>query len=385
MDTVIDMPLPAFPANNQQDIDNQIISNVSGSRLLQACLGRRKPPWNDASQFLNDDESSDAVINCHGIVWNVHRDILKNTWPIFEDGSHQVTIGNGGRAVVVNYDDPLALDGLLVWLYSGRPPRTTTLEDFVDWEQLLRLWGIAQKYRLAGLMDDIAAIILSSKPPSWGSEAMLSGLVSIISSQFDQKYSLQANLFLKRLMQACKERVVAGELDGLLTLMPLPFALRKEELDTWPGLAKVTFRNAAFYAMTNALLFDLSTLAPEQSENSLVLLNTWDLANFVEYHDLAYHVAEIILFGTEFFRVEETELLVFMDSLTSLPETRRNFRFREAVVSTLLAQCRQRVLSDDLWARFSEEQQECLLRAYARQSTTSPPRVQIATAHSDFA
>ena len=165
----------------------------------------------------------------------------------------------------------------------------------------------------------------------------------------------------------------------------MPFALRKEELDTWPGLAKVTFRNAAFYAMTNALLFDLSTLAPEQSENFLVLLNTWDVANFVEYHDLAYHVAEIILFGTEFFRVEETELLVFMDSLTSLPETRRNFRFREAVVSTLLAQCRQRVLSDDLWARFSEEQQECLLRAYARQSTTSPPRVQIATAHSDFA
>lgn len=73
-----------------------------------------------------------------------------------------------------------------------------------------------------------------------------------------------------------------------------------------------------------------------------------------------------------------------MDSLTSLPETGRNFGFRE-VDSTLLAQYRQRVLSDDLWARFSEEQQECLLRAYARQGTTSPPRVQIAAAHSDFA
>ena len=385
MDTVIDMPLPAFPANNQQDIDNQIISNVSGSRLLQAYLDR-KPPRSDVSELLNDDWSSDAVINCHGIVWNVHRDILKNTWPIFEDGSHQVTIDSDGRAVVVNYDDPLALDGLLVWLYSGRPPRTTTLKDVVDWEQLVRLWDITRKYRPAGLMDDIAAIILSSKPPSWGSEAMLSSLVSIISSQFDQKYSLQANLFLKRLMQACKERVVAGELDGLLTVMPMPFALRKEELDTWPALAKVTFRNAAFYAMTNALLSDLSTLAPEQPENFLVLLNIWELANFVEYHDLAYHVAKIILLGTEFFRVEETELLVFiMDSLASLPETGRNFRFREAVVSTLLAQCRRRVLSDDLWARFSEEQQEWLLRAYARQSTTSSPRVQIAAAHSDFA
>jgi hypothetical protein len=203
----------------------------------------------------------------------------------------------------------------------------------------VRLWGIARKYQLAGLMDDIATIILSSKPPSWESEAMLSALVSIISSQFDERYSLQANLFLKHLMQACKERVVDGELDGLLTVMPMPFALRKEELDTWPALAKVTFRNAAYYAMTNALLSDLSTLAPERPESFSVLLNIWDLANFAEYHDLAYHVAEIILFGTEFFRVEETELLVFiMDNLTSLPETERNFRFREAIVSILLAQ-----------------------------------------------
>jgi hypothetical protein len=386
MDAVIDMPLPAFPANNQQDIDNQIISNVSGSRLLQGYLDQRKPPWNDVSQLLDDSGSSDAVINCHGIIWNVHRDILKTPWPIFEDGSHQVTIDSDGRAVVVNYDDPLALEGLLVWLYSGRPPRTTTLKDFVDWEQLVRLWGIARKYRLAGLMDDIATIILCCKPPSWGSEAMLSALVSIISSQFDERYSLQANLFLKHLMQACKKRIADGELDGLLAMMPMPFALRKEELDTWPALAKVTFRNAAYYAMTNALLSDLSTLAPEQPENFSVLLNIWDLANFAEYHGLAYHIAEIILFGMEFFRVEETELLVFiMDSLTSLPETERNFRFREAVVSTLLAQCQRRVLSDDLWARFSEEQQECLLRAYARQSTTPPPRVQIAAAHSDFA
>jgi hypothetical protein len=206
---------------------------------------------------------------------------------------------------------------------------------------------------------------------------MLSVLVSIISNQFNQKYSLQANLFLKRLMQVCKERIVAGELDGLLTEMPMPFALSAEELDTWTALAKVTFRHAAFYAMTNDLLSDLSTLAPEQSGNFLVLLNLWDLANFVEYHNLAHHVAKIILFGTEFFRVEETELLVFiMDSLSSLPKTGRNFRFREAVVSTLLAQCERRVLSDDLWARFSKEQQECLLRAYARQSTTSPARVQ---------
>ena len=88
-----------------------------------------------------------------------------------------MTIDSDGRAVVVNYDDPLALEGLLAWLYSGRPPRTTTLEDFVDWEQLIRLWDIAQKYRLAGLMDDIVMVILSSKPPrSWGSEAMLSVL-----------------------------------------------------------------------------------------------------------------------------------------------------------------------------------------------------------------
>jgi hypothetical protein len=386
MDTVIDMPLPAFPANSQQDIDNQIISNVPGSRLLQGYLEQREPPCDDASQLLGDAWSSDAVIKCYGLDWSVHRGILKYTWPIFEDGSHQVTIDSDGRAVVVNYDDPLALEGLLVWLYSGRPPRTTTLEDFVDWERLMRLWDIAQKYRLAGLMDDIVMVILSSKPPSWGSEAMLSVLVSTISSQFDQKYSLQANLFLKRLMQACKERVVAGELDGLLTEMPMPFALPKAELETWPALAKVTFRNAAFYAMTNALLSDLSTLAPEQSENFSVLLNIWDLANFVEYYDLAYHVAEIVLFETDFFRVEETALLVsIMDSLTSLPKTGRNFRFREAVVSTLLAQCQRRVLSDDLWARFSEEQQACLLRAYARQSATSHPRAQIAASHSDFA
>ena len=94
----------------------------------------------------------------------------------------------------------------------------------------------------------------------------------------------------------------------------------------------------------------------------------------------------LVLFETDFFRVEETALLVsIMDSLTSLPKTGRNFRFREAVVSTLLAQCQRRVLSDDLWARFSEEQQACLLRAYARQSATSHPRAQIAASHSDFA
>ena len=386
MDTVIDMPLPAFPANSQQDIDNQIISNVSGSRLLQGYLDQREPPYNDASQFREDALSSDAVIKCHGFYWDVHRGILKYTWPIFEDGSHQVTIDSDGRAVIVNYDDPLALDELLFWVYSGQPPRTTTLEDFVDWERLMRLWDIAQKYRLAGLMDDIAAIILSSKPPSWGSEAMLSDLVSIISSEFDQKYSLQANLFLKRLMQACRERVAAGELDRLLTEMPIPFALRKEELDTWHPLQKATFRNAAFYTMTNTLPSDLSTLTLERRENFSVLLKIWDLASFMEYYDLAYHVAEIILFKMEFFQVEETALLVFiMDSLTSMRQTGRNFRLREAVVSTLLAQCQRRVLSDDLWALFSEEQQECLLRAYARQSATSHPQAQIAASHSNFA
>jgi hypothetical protein len=386
MDTVIDMPLPAFPANSQQDIDNQIISNVSGSRLLQGYLDQREPPYDDASQLREDALSSDAVIKCHGCDWDVHRGILKYTWPIFEDGSHQVTIDSDGRAVIVNYDDPLALNELLVWVYSGQPPRTTTLEDFVDWERLMRLWDIAQKYRLAGLMDDIAAIILSSKPPSWGSEAMLSDLVSIISSEFDQKYSLQANLFLKRLMQACRERVAAGELDRLLTEMPIPFALRKEELDTWHPLAKATFRNAAFYTMTNALPSDLSTLTLERRENFSVLLKIWDLASFMEYYDLAYHVAEIILFKMEFFQVEETALLVFiMDSLTSMRQTGHNFRLREAVVSTLLAQCQRRVLSDDLWALFSEEQQECLLRAYARRNATSHPQAQIAASHSNFA
>ena len=67
MDTVIDMPLPAFPANSQQDIDNQIISNVPGSRLLQGYLEQREPPCDDASQLLGDAWSSDAVIKCCGI------------------------------------------------------------------------------------------------------------------------------------------------------------------------------------------------------------------------------------------------------------------------------------------------------------------------------
>src|SRR5271168_2576667 len=83
MDTVIDMPLPAFPANSQQDIDNQIISNVSGNRLLQGYLDQREPPYNDASQLREDALSSDAVIKCHGFDWDVHRGVLKYTWPIF--------------------------------------------------------------------------------------------------------------------------------------------------------------------------------------------------------------------------------------------------------------------------------------------------------------
>ena len=68
-------------------------------------------------------------------------------------------------------------------------------------------------------MDDISAIILSSKPPDWGSDEMLTDLVSII-SQFPRKFQLQANLFLRRLLYACRERILAGELDELMSTMP---------------------------------------------------------------------------------------------------------------------------------------------------------------------
>ena len=241
----MEMPLPTFPANNAQDIHNQIISRVSGARLLRGYLDQRTPR-NDESQLLSHDISADAVIKSHGMVWAVHRAVLKPYWPIFEDDSQQRSLDGQGRRVILTYDDPVALESLLVWLYTGQSPRTTPLQQFKDWERLLRLWDVALRYRISTLMDDIASIILSSNPPRWGSDTMLCALVSIIFDGFDKKYSLQANLFVKRLLQACRERIVAGELDALLIMMPTRFILSNGRFDGWNEMAKIAFRNAAF-------------------------------------------------------------------------------------------------------------------------------------------
>src|SRR2546423_2243977 len=115
MDTILDMPLPTFPADNLKDIHNQIISSVSGARLLKSYLNQRIPPRDDATQLLNHDRSSDAVVMSHGVVWKVHMAVRRDHWPISEDVSQQTSIDSEGRRVILKYDDPVALEALLVW------------------------------------------------------------------------------------------------------------------------------------------------------------------------------------------------------------------------------------------------------------------------------
>jgi hypothetical protein len=138
---------------------------------------------------------------------------------VFEEAHRETHVDGEGCVILLNYDDPLALDGLLFWVYSGEPPYFMPLKNYQEWKTITGLWLIAAKYEASGLMDDISAIILSSKPPDWGSDEMLTDLVSII-SQFPRKFQLQANLFLRRLLYACRERILAGELDELMSTMP---------------------------------------------------------------------------------------------------------------------------------------------------------------------
>jgi hypothetical protein len=115
------------------------------------------------------------------------------------------------------------------------------------------LWAVTKRYGAFGLMENINAIVPSSKPPEWGSEKMLTDLVSII-RQFAPRFMLQANLFLQRLLQACRGRIMHREVDDLMAMMPVFFNEDEEKLEGWTESERRAFRYIIYFRATGSTL-----------------------------------------------------------------------------------------------------------------------------------
>jgi hypothetical protein len=246
--------------------------------------------------YFDSTHRADAEIRCGWRSWKVHTKHLQKRLPsLYESlSANKQTFPNCNATVFVSSDGPVALDDLLYWMYSVDAPQTTPLQRLGEWERTIRLWRIADKYDAFGLMDDICAIILSSRPMSQESPVNLVHIIKALNGS-DADFHLQAAPLVKILIWKNRSHIRDGKLDPALVPTPLvdPLLvklLNEEVIESLHFREKAAYRNLYLVYWTGNLLRQIHSFDEEKREDWWHLVAIWEMADRCEYTALSCHL-----------------------------------------------------------------------------------------------
>ena len=285
-----------FPARSNFDIAHQESNHVSGQQLLDIYLQNRNPDWMNMASSLHDDSLAKAEIRCGGMSWMLDLKILQDRLPkLLESFSKDQQLPDDDvHTVFLTTNDPGAVINLLYSVSAAEAPRTTPLQSDEDWEQIIRLWHVAYEYQADFVLNDIYAIILSSRVMS---QMCSTSLVHVIKAlnRASPVFYVQAAYFVKCLVSRNGNRIKAGLLDPALVKTPLVNDrvvkfLDEKIFNALTEREQEAYRNLYHFYWTSNLLRHISDYDTEKPEDWRELVALWRMALSCGYARLRRYV-----------------------------------------------------------------------------------------------